>query len=62
MAQLGAGKRNQWRGYMTILIVNHGIIKSICILTAAIRLLIEFYVDQPLDYFCQEVKWMLAVG
>ena len=26
MAQRGAGKHDQWRGYMTVLDVNHGII------------------------------------
>jgi hypothetical protein len=61
MAQRGAGKHNQWRGYMTILVVNHGIIKSISILTMVIRPMITFDVDQLGDCFCQEVKWMLAI-
>ena len=46
---------------MTILVVNHGIIKSISILTAVIRPMIKFDSDIPQDCFCQEVKWMLAM-
>jgi hypothetical protein len=38
MAQRGAGKHDQWRGYMTVLVVNHEIMKSISILTAVIHL------------------------
>jgi hypothetical protein len=34
MTQRGAGQRDQWRGYITILVVNHGILKSIGILRA----------------------------
>jgi hypothetical protein len=62
MAQRGAGKHDQWRGYMTVLVVNHGIEKSISILTAVIRLMIKFDVAKPRDCFRQEVKWMLAIG
>jgi len=61
MAQCSAGKHDQWRRYMTVLIVNHGIIKSISILTAVIRLIMKFDVDKPRDCFHQEVKWMLAI-
>jgi len=61
MVQRGAGKHNQWRGYMTVLVVNHGIIKSISILTAVIRPMIKFDVDKPRDCFHQEVKWTLAI-
>jgi hypothetical protein len=61
MAQRGAGKQDQWRGYMTVLVVNHGIIKSISILTTVIRLMIKFDVDKPRDCFRQEVKWTLAI-
>jgi len=61
MAQCGAGKHDQWRGYMTVLVVNDGIIKSISILTAVIRLMIKSDVDEPRDCFRQEVKWMLAI-
>jgi len=45
MAQRGAGKHDQWQEYMTVLVVNHGIIKSISILTAVIRPMIQFDVD-----------------
>jgi len=61
MAQCSAGKLDQWRGYMTVLLVNHGIIQSISILTAVIRLMIKFDVDTPRDRLCQEVKWTLAI-
>jgi len=61
MAQRSAGKHDQWRGYMTVLVGNHGIIKSISILTAVIRPMIKFDVDKPQDCFRQEVKWTLAI-
>jgi hypothetical protein len=61
MAQRGAGKHDQWGGYMTVLVVNHGIIKSIRILTAVIRPMIKFDVDEPRDCFRQEVMWTLAI-
>jgi hypothetical protein len=61
MAQRGAGKHNQWRRFMTVLVVNHGIIQSISILPAVIRPMIIFDVDKPRDCFCQKVKWMLAI-
>jgi hypothetical protein len=47
MAQRSAGKHDQWRGYMTILVVNHGIIESNNILTAGISPMIKFDVDAP---------------
>jgi len=56
MAQRSAYKHDQWQGYMTVLVVNHGIIKSISILTAVICPLIEFDVDKLRDCFRQEVK------
>jgi hypothetical protein len=49
MAQHGAGKHDQWRGYMTILVVYHGSIKSIRILTAVIRPMIKFDEHKPRD-------------
>jgi len=61
MAQCSAGKQDQWRGYMTVLVVNHGMIKSISILTTVIRPMIKFDVDKPRDWFRQEVKWTLAI-
>jgi hypothetical protein len=61
MAQRGACKHDQWRGYMTILVVNHGIIKSISILTAVIRLMIKFDEDKPWDCLRQELQWTLAI-
>jgi len=61
MAQCSAGKHDQWRGYMTVLVVNDGIIKSISILTAVIRPIMKFDVDQLQDCFCPEAKWTLAI-
>jgi hypothetical protein len=45
MAERGAGKHDQWRRYLTVLVINHGIIKSISILAAVIRPMIQFDVD-----------------
>jgi len=61
MAQRGAGIHDQWRGYMTVLVVNHGNTKSISILVEGIRPMIRFDVDTPRDCFHQEVKWTLAI-
>jgi len=55
MAQHGEGEHDQWRGYMTIVVVNHGIIESISILTTDIRPMIESDVDKHRDCFRQEV-------
>jgi hypothetical protein len=49
LAQCGAGKYDQWQGYMTILVVNHGSIKSISILTMLICPMIKFDVDKLWD-------------
>jgi len=61
MAQRSVVKHDQWQGYMTILVVNHGMIKSISIPTAVIRPMIKFDVDKPRDCFRQEEKSTLAV-
>jgi hypothetical protein len=61
MAQCSAGKDDHWRGYMTVLIVNQGIIISPSILSAVICTMIKFDEDKPLDCFRQEVKWTLAM-
>jgi len=61
MAQCGAGKHDQWRGYMTVLVVKWGRIKSISILTAVIHSMIKFDVDTRLDCLRSEVKWTLAI-
>jgi len=47
---------------MTVLVVNHGIIKSISILTAVIRPMIKSHVDKPRDCFRQKVMWTLAIS
>jgi hypothetical protein len=61
MAQDGACKHDQWRGYMTVHVVDHVIRKSISILTAVIRLMIKFDIDTRCDCLRQEVKWTLAI-
>jgi hypothetical protein len=61
MVQHGACKHSQWQGYLTVLVVNHEIIKSITVLTAAIRPMIQFDVYTPWDYFRQEVNCTLAI-
>jgi hypothetical protein len=61
MVQCRAGTHDQWRGYMTILVVNHGIVKSISLLTTVIRLMMKCNVDSLRDCFPQKVKWTLAI-
>ena len=61
MGQCGAGKHDQWRGYMTVLVVNHGIIKSLSILTVVILPMIKFDGDKLRDCLHQEAKWTLAI-
>jgi hypothetical protein len=45
MAQRGEVKHDQWRGFMTVLVVNHGLMRSIRILTRVISPMIKFEVD-----------------
>jgi len=61
MAQRGAGKHDQWRGYMTILVINHQNGISISILAGAVRPIITFDVDIPWDGFFHDVQWTLAI-
>jgi hypothetical protein len=61
LVQCSAGKHDQWRGYMTVLVVNLGIKESISLLTAVIHLMIKVVLDKLRDCFCQEVQWMLAI-
>jgi hypothetical protein len=61
MVQRGAGKHDQWHGYVTIIVVNHGMVKSIRILTAVIRPMMKFDFDPPSDCFRQEARWMLSM-
>jgi hypothetical protein len=61
MAQRGAGEHDQWRGYMTVLVVNHGSMKSISILTAVICLMIKYDINILQNCICQEEKWTLAI-
>jgi hypothetical protein len=61
MVQHGACKHDQWRGYISVVVVNHGIITYVTILTAGIRSMMKFDVDIPRDCLRQEVKWMLAI-
>jgi hypothetical protein len=61
MAQRGACSHDQWRGYMSIPVFDHGIIKSKSMLTAVICQVIKFDVDILWDCFCQELKLMPAI-
>jgi hypothetical protein len=61
LAQHGSCKHDQCGGYMTVVVVNHGIMKSISILTAVIHPMIKFDVDKPRDCFHPEVKWTLDI-
>jgi hypothetical protein len=61
VAQGGASKHDQWRGYMTVLVVNHVIINSISLFTVVIRSMKKFDVDRLHNCFCPEVKWMLPI-
>jgi hypothetical protein len=51
MEQCSAGKHDQWRGYMTILVVNHGIMISIGRLTPVVCLMIKLDLDKLRDCF-----------
>jgi hypothetical protein len=61
MGQRSAVNHVKWRGDMTVLVVNHGIVQSISILTTEIRPMIKYNVDQPRVCFQQELKWTLAI-
>jgi hypothetical protein len=61
IAQRGAFKHDHWRGYMTVLVIDHGILESISILTAVIHQMIKFDCDELQDCFRQEEKWTLAI-
>jgi hypothetical protein len=61
IGQCGAGKHCQWGVYITVHVINHGIIKSISILSAVICPMMKFGVDKPWDIFSQEVKCTLAI-
>jgi hypothetical protein len=61
MAQCSACKHDKWRGYITILVVGHGIIKSISILTVVIHTMIKFDVDILRECFRQGELWTLAI-
>jgi len=61
MVQRSASKHDQWRGYMTVLVVHHGIIQSISIHTAVSWPMINFHLDPPRDCFLMEAKWTLAI-
>jgi hypothetical protein len=61
IAQHGAGTHDQWRGYMTIIVVNHGIRQSISMPTVVIRPMMKCDVDKPWDSFLLELKWTLSI-
>jgi len=61
MAERGADKDDRLRGYMTVLVVNPGIMKFISILTTVVRPMIKYDVDKPWHCFRQDVKCTLAI-
>jgi hypothetical protein len=61
MVERSACQHDQWRGYMTVLVVNQGIIKFISLLTVVICPMIKFDVDKLRDCFRLKVKWMLVI-
>jgi len=61
IAQHSAGKHDQWQGYMTVFVVNHGIMISLSILSTVIRPMLKFDVSKPHDCFRQKGKWTLAI-
>ena len=61
MAKCSAGKHIHGRGYMTVLVVNHGSIKSISTLTTVIRPVIKYDVGNLRDCFRQKVNWTLDI-
>jgi len=61
MAHRSAGIHYQWNGYMTVLVVNHEMIKSITILTMVICARIKFDVDPPQDWFNLEAKRTMVI-
>jgi hypothetical protein len=56
LAQHGASKHHQWGGYMTVLVVSHGNVKSLSILTAVICLMIKCDVNKLAECVLQEVE------
>jgi hypothetical protein len=61
MVQRGAGKHNQFQLYITVLMVDYRILKSLSILTAVVPPMIKYIVDQLLNCFRQETMRMLAI-
>jgi hypothetical protein len=47
---------------MTVLVVTHGTMKSISILTEDLRPKINVDVDKPRNFFRKEVQWTLGIG
>jgi len=61
MAHHSTAKHDQLQGYITVLVINQGIIKSFTINTSVIRQIIKFDVDNLWDCFPQEARWTLAI-
>jgi hypothetical protein len=59
--QHAAGNHEQSQGFVTILVINNGIITYISILTVGICHMTIFHIDKPQESFLQEVKWTLAI-
>jgi hypothetical protein len=61
MGQPAAGTHDLRRWYMTVHVVNHGIIISITILTMVVHPIKKFDLGNPRDCVHQEGKWTQVV-
>jgi hypothetical protein len=61
MVHHSAGIQCQWKGYMTVLVVNHEMIISITILTMVICEMTKFDVDTARDWLHLEITWIMVI-
>jgi len=61
MAQHRTAEHDRWQGYITVLVVNHGMIQSICILTTVVHAMIKFDLNCLMSFFRQAAEWIMAI-
>jgi len=61
IAQCSVGIHDQWRRYMTVLVMNGGMMESISIPSPVIRRMTTFHIDLPEHCFWQEVQCAPAI-
>jgi len=61
-ALCSAGKHDQWPGYMTVLVVNHGIWKSFCLHNTVIHKRGKCVVDMQRNCSSQDWTWVVAIN